>query len=90
MPADAIGEIPLAGHSVNRFEDGEMLIDTHSAPVAREVWKLYSEAVGLYGPIPTLIEWDTDIPPLAVLLNEAAQAGRIMDRYKERRDARVA
>jgi uncharacterized protein (UPF0276 family) len=90
MPTDAIGEIHLAGHSVNRFEDGEMLIDTHSAPVAREVWKLYSEAVGLYGPIPTLIEWDTDVPPLAVLLSEAAQADRIMNRYKERRDVRVA
>jgi uncharacterized protein len=90
MPANLIQEIHLAGFSVNRFEDGEMLIDTHSRPVARDVWTLYREAVDLYGPLPTLIEWDADVPPLAVLLNEAAQAGRIMDRYKERRDARVA
>jgi uncharacterized protein len=90
MPANHIQEIHLAGFSVNRFEDGEMLIDTHSRPVARDVWTLYRESVDLYGPIPTLIEWDADVPPLAVLLNEAAQAGRIMDRYKERRDARVA
>jgi uncharacterized protein (UPF0276 family) len=46
--------------------------------------------VGLYGPIPTLIEWDTHVPPLEVLLSEAAQADRIMNGYKERRDVRVA
>jgi uncharacterized protein (UPF0276 family) len=90
MPADVIQEIHLAGFSVNRFEDGEILIDTHGAPVAREVWSLYSEAVGLYGPNPTLIEWDTDVPPLSVLLDHAGEAERIMYQRMERRDARVA
>lgn len=90
MPADAIGEIHLAGFSINRFDDGEILIDTHGARVAREVWALYSEAMGLYGPIPTLIEWDTDVPPLSVLLDEAGKADRILNRHAERRHAWVA
>jgi uncharacterized protein (UPF0276 family) len=90
MPADVIAEIHLAGFSVNRFEDAEMLIDTHGAPVAREVWKLYSEAVELYGPIPTLIEWDTDVPALSILLDEAGKADRVMSQHEEHRDGRIA
>lgn len=84
MPADAIQEIHLAGFTANRFEDAELLIDTHSAPVAREVWKLYGEAIDLLGPVPTLIEWDTDVPPLAVLLEEARKADRILDQHRKR------
>jgi uncharacterized protein (UPF0276 family) len=90
MPAKFIGEIHLAGFSINTFEDGEILIDTHSRPVTREVWALYSEAVGLYGPVPTLIEWDTDVPALSVLLEEARRADRVMSQYTGRHDARLA
>lgn len=90
MPADRIGEIHLAGFSTNRFEGGELLIDTHSAPVAREVWTLYREAVDRYGPIPTLIEWDTEVPPLSVLLDEAWQADRVLNHHGQHRDVRVA
>ena len=51
----------------------------HGAPVAPSVWALYRRAVALFGPVPTLIEWDTEIPPLATLLAEAATAQAIMD-----------
>jgi uncharacterized protein len=68
-----VGEIHLAG-----FEDtGEILIDTHSAPVFVDVWLLYEHALKRFGSVPTLIEWDTDIPALEVLLSEAAKANRV-------------
>ena len=63
MPADAVAEIHLAGFDAS----GPCLIDTHGAPVAPEVWALYRRAIDRFGPRPTLIEWDTDIPPFATL-----------------------
>jgi hypothetical protein len=78
-PVGYVQEIHLAGFTVNRFEDGEILIDTHSRPVAQAVWDLYREAVERFGGIPTLIEWDADIPPLAVLLDEARKADAILE-----------
>ncbi len=75
LPAPAIEEIHLAGHAVRVLESGGVLrIDDHGSRVAPEVWTLYGQALRRYGPRPTLIEWDTDIPPLEVLLEEAAQA----------------
>jgi uncharacterized protein (UPF0276 family) len=75
LPISAIGEIHLAGHATRRLASGKLLrIDDHGSRVASEVWTLYAEALGLFGPVPTLIEWDTDIPPLDVLLAEAATA----------------
>lgn len=77
LPADAIGEIHLAGF-VREDEDGDsLLIDTHSRAVDEAVWDLYAEAVRLVGPRPTLIEWDADIPTLAVLQAEASRADAI-------------
>ena len=71
IDARAVGEIHLAG-----FERaGELLIDTHGARVSAEVWALYAAALARLGPRPTLIEWDTDIPALDVLLDEARIAG---------------
>jgi uncharacterized protein (UPF0276 family) len=70
IPVTPVEEIHLAG-----FDQGEhCLVDTHGKPVAAPVWSLYAEAVRRFGPVPTLIEWDTDIPPLDVLLAEAAKA----------------
>lgn len=70
----SVGEIHLAG-----FQDtGEVLIDTHGSAVCDAVWQLYERAVTRLGPVPTLIEWDTDIPALDVLLSEAAKADRIL------------
>ena len=82
LPRDAVAEIHLAGFQAT----DTCLIDTHGAPVAPEVWALYRRAIARFGPVPTLIEWDTDIPPLATLLAEAATAQRIL----ETRDALAA
>ena len=70
MPEDAIAEIHLAGFDAT----GPCLIDTHSAPVAPEVWALYERTIERIGPRPTLIEWDVDLPEFAVLEAEAATA----------------
>jgi uncharacterized protein len=74
IPGDAVGEIHLAGFDAS----GDCLIDTHGARVAPPVWALYRAAVARFGPKPTLIEWDTDIPPLEILVDEAAQAQTIL------------
>lgn len=74
LPAWAIGEIHLAGHAVNRTPDGPVLIDNHGSSVAPEVWALYGFALRLIGRRPTLIEWDSALPPLETLLGEAMWA----------------
>ena len=75
MPGAAIEEFHLAG-----FDDrGPCLIDTHGARVAAPVWTLYRAAVERFGPRPTLIEWDTDLPALEVLAGEAATAQSILE-----------
>jgi hypothetical protein len=71
----AVAEFHLAGHEATALG----LLDTHAAPVAPEVWSLFREAVARIGPRPTLVEWDADIPPLDVLLAEAALARAILD-----------
>jgi len=82
LAAAPIGEIHLAGHAVRVLDDGqEIRIDDHGATVAPEVWALYAHALGLFGPVPTLIEWDTRIPAYSVLEAEAAQAQRLLDRH---------
>lgn len=70
IPAEAVKEYHLAGYSVR---DG-CLVDTHDHPVYPEVWELYEFALQHIGPRPTLIEWDSDIPALSVLMGEAAKA----------------
>ncbi|MGA9853659.1 MAG: DUF692 domain-containing protein [Gammaproteobacteria bacterium] len=74
IPPKAVGEIHLAGFTHKENLPVELLIDSHSRPVADEVWELYREALAYTGPVPTLIEWDQDIPELEVLLAEAAKA----------------
>jgi uncharacterized protein (UPF0276 family) len=78
---DLVEEIHLAGFTVKRFEGGEILIDTHNRTVAEEVWRLYTRVIERFGPKPTLIEWDTDLPALHVLLDEAHKADHIMEVY---------
>ena len=79
LPPSVIGEIHLAGHSVRSLPDGKTLrIDDHGSRVIGEVWALYEEALARFGPVPTLIEWDNDVPPLGVLLEEAAHAGQLI------------
>jgi len=79
LPPSAIGEIHLAGHVVRQLADGKTLrIDDHGSQVPPEVWTLYQQALTLFGPMPTLIEWDNNIPPLEVLVGEARQADRLV------------
>jgi uncharacterized protein (UPF0276 family) len=82
VPSDAVREIHLAGHAVKSLEDGEILIDTHDDIVCDAVWRLYDETIGAIGPRPTLIEWDTNIPSLSVLLAEARQANRLLEEHR--------
>jgi uncharacterized protein (UPF0276 family) len=74
----AVGEIHLAGHLVTPGA----VVDHHGATVAEPVWRLYEAALSRFGAVPTLIEWDTDIPPLEVLLAEAAKATAIATRFR--------
>jgi uncharacterized protein (UPF0276 family) len=70
IPSAPVQEIHLAG-----FDQGEhCLVDTHGKPVADPVWSLYQAALRRFGSVPTLIEWDADLPSLDVLLGEAAKA----------------
>jgi len=83
IPPRHVRELHLAGHTVNRYGERDILIDTHSAPVCDEVWALFQHALRNFGPRPTLIEWDTDIPALSVLVAEAAKADRILEHVHE-------
>ena len=74
IPPDAVAEIHLAGFDAS----GPCLIDTHGTRVAPDVWALYRRAIARFGPRPTLLEWDLDIPAFAVLEEEAATAQAIL------------
>jgi len=84
IPPLAVREMHLAGHSVRRVGEREVRIDTHDAPVCDEVWALYSVALERFGPVPTLIEWDSNIPALDVLAAEAHKADHIMEGHRAR------
>ena len=87
IPRAAVQEIHLAGFVAREVDGGRILIDTHSAPVADAVWTLYRRALQRFGAVPTLIEWDADLPPLAGLLAEAHKADALLDAlYEERHD----
>ena len=79
IPGKYVQEMHLAGFAVNQYEHGEVLIDNHGAPVADPVWALYEKAIQRFGRTPTLIEWDTDVPSLATLLEEASKANAVME-----------
>lgn len=80
LEPEIVGEIHLAGHTVNDADGYPILIDDHGSRVAPPVWALYDHAVRRFGARPTLLEWDVDLPPLAVLLEEAATAGSVLQR----------
>ena len=79
IPARHVAEIHLAGFTRNGADGAEILIDTHSRPVAAEVWALFAHAVERFGPRPTLVEWDADLPPLAMLAAEAGHAQALLE-----------
>jgi uncharacterized protein len=74
LPGHAIAEIHIAGHAENQTSTGPVLVDNHGSCVAPQVWSLYREAIARFGRKPTLVEWDSDLPPLATLLGEAMWA----------------
>ena len=79
---EAVAEIHLAGH----IDCGDIVVDDHGSRIKAPVWDLYQHAIQLFGAVPTLIEWDTDIPKLDVLLGEAEKArwaGCGRDGYKK-------
>lgn len=83
IPPRRVAEMHLAGHTSRNFGEREILIDTHNTPVCEPVWELFRHAVERFGPRPTLIEWDSDYPPLETLLREAAAARRVLDQAHE-------
>jgi uncharacterized protein (UPF0276 family) len=80
LPADAIGELHLGGFTREEDESepgAEILIDTHADRIAEPVWELYAHAIRRFGAKPTLIEWDSEIPPFATILAEANTADAV-------------
>lgn len=80
FPAEAVGEMHLGGFVIEDEEGelpGKVLIDTHSRQIDDVAWELYAHAVRRFGPKPTLIEWDNDLPGFSVLLGEADRADQI-------------
>lgn len=78
---DPVKEIHLAGHTKREFDDGTILVDTHNRPVCDEVWSLYEHAIKKFGDVPTLIEWDGDIPALSELVNQSDKAQTVIDKH---------
>ena len=79
FPLDEVGEIHLAGFAEAEDDAGHrMLIDAHDSPVRDQVWELYGAVIARRGPVPTLVEWDNDVPQWPVLLGEARRADAAM------------
>jgi uncharacterized protein len=80
FPLHLVGEIHLGGHDEDRDDQGRrLLIDSHGAEVVDPVWALYARVIAKAGPLPTLIEWDNDVPDWPVLAAEATRALRLME-----------
>jgi uncharacterized protein len=90
MPSGAVQEIHLAGHAVRQIGEATLRIDDHGSAVCDAVWDLYRTTLRRLGPVPTLIEWDSNVPELPVLVGEAATADRILAGSVERRDVVAA
>lgn len=84
IDASKIGEIHLAGHSLENIEGVEVRIDTHDKLVVDAVWDLYDYTIRTKGALPTLIEWDKNIPSLDILLSEAQKAENIIRNMREK------
>ncbi len=81
FPIELVEEVHLAGHAEDEDDDGSrLLIDAHDRPVDDHVWALYESLIQRTGPLPTLIEWDNDIPDWPILRREAELADAILDR----------
>lgn len=83
LPKDRVRQIHLAGHS----DAGDYLFDDHGSPVSPEVWRLYEQAIALFGALPTIVEWDEQLPELSVLEAEAERARALSHSSFARRGA---
>ena len=83
LPKTAVEEIHLAGHTLKEIGGRSLRIDDHGSRVSADVWRLYEMALARFGRVPTLIEWDTNIPDFAVLQEEAFVAERALRRVEE-------
>jgi uncharacterized protein (UPF0276 family) len=91
FPIEFVGEIHLAGFAEDQDANaGRLLIDAHGAPVADAVWSLYRRTLARSGPVPTLIEWDNDVPDFASVVAEVSLARAALVEEARRRDARRA
>jgi uncharacterized protein len=81
VPLERVAQFHLAGHR----DHGTYLLDSHDQPIRPEVWTLYEHAVARFGPIPTLIEWDDNIPDFEVLAAAADEARRRCEQVLKRR-----
>lgn len=84
LPRASVGEIHVAGHARNDADGLTILIDDHGSRVSLDVWQLYAHALSRFGPVATLVEWDTDIPTLDTLLAEAGAADGLLSRARSR------
>jgi len=82
VPAGTVAEFHLAGHT----DAGDIVIDDHGSPVPPAVWSLYRHAVQRLGPVPALVEWDTDLPSFDVLMAQALEADRLAEQALETLD----
>ena len=90
LPADAIRELHLGGFTLEDDEanpGAALLVDTHATAITESVWDLYAHTLRRFGPTPTIIEWDNDIPALATLLDEATRADAVGARVLKERHA---
>ena len=90
MPREAVQEIHLAGHAVREIGEATLRIDDHGSAVCDAVWQLYAAALARLGPVPTLIEWDSNVPELPVLVAEAVTADGFLAKAAEARSAVAA
>lgn len=83
-PLEAVGEIHLAGHASEEIDGETVYIDDHGSPVIEPVWELFTQTLAqIEHDVPVLIEWDTDVPELTLLLTQANKARAIMTQLKE-------
>ena len=88
FPVEHVGEVHLAGHAIDEDEHGGvLLIDSHDRAVDDAVWSLFERLMARTGPLPTLIEWDGDVPAWPVLMDEIELASAVMTRMGAREAA---
>ncbi len=86
LPDQGVGQIHVAGHAENDGGEGETVkIDDHGSAVDDVVWALYHDTLAKYGPVPTLVEWDSAVPDLSVLVAEADKATALLDAANSRK-----